>query len=282
MKFLDKFLRYLKGESFQKGRSESQPLLKYPLTAIPEDDGTSRLVSPRIGKPHGIAPPNAIGSEAFAEEFDDLIACREEVSRGVWPSDILAKYHPRKSFDPNKIPGPLQLRNINTRHPGYAANVVRMDHPLDLHFAILDWIQKEKIPLKGGSKHKEFLGRIVHPITRVSVAISEKMEKAFEVKSFYGRLRPEEALGLPGAMVTHYKAGCPCHASYVAGHGTFCGCAKEFENDFQFDQSQWWEVFDSAYHWAMYRSFSLMHWPTDNTAGLALGGYRDLFKGLTI
>lgn len=267
---------------FQKG---SESPLTYPLITIPHSDGASRLVNPKIGKAHNIPAPTMPGDPAFEAELTEVFVTHAMVQRGHYPGDFLKKHHPREDFNPYFVPAPLAAEGLRIDDPQGMANVVHMDSPIDLHLAILRWLIEDGAMLKERyrtSEHIDFLGLVPYVIENVADAVKRNLIKAFEVKYFYGRPRPEEVLGqrfdLTGEqsamLFTAYPEGCPNHCSYIAGHSAAAAAGTVFKKMFNLTPEQWNVVYDCCYLWGQYRTFAGVHYATDNLQGLLLGGLR--------
>jgi len=260
-------------QRFQKGWDHPQPLT-YPFTALPEGGEHSQLVSPRIGKAHDLARPLFPEDDGFQDLLEEVIEVRFMVMAGVWPSDFLAKYHPRADFDPERIPEPLRYHLTDKPDPRACAASVVGDRPLTIPLAVLDWLLALEVEYKrhDPTGHNDFLRREVHTTENLSDASKRIMEKIFEAKYFFGLPRVEEVLGIDGKIITPSIFGCPCHPSYPAGHAGAASASSELDKEFHLEQRQRYEIFDSVFHQSMYRSFGAFHYGPDNIAGMKLGG----------
>lgn len=212
---------------FDKGNTSGEPL-DYPLTEIPADDGTSRLVSPRIGVNALDAPePPCHDSEEFIDGQRDMYRLAQDVSAGVFPWWFMTKHGLGDT-----VPGPLKDHlgrdwwigngdsavNGQDPDPQKYAELVRMDKPSDFAVVLLDWLLANGATWKADAlPHDEFIYKIVLFEKLVSDLIFEGFDKAvFPTKWFFGGPRPEE---LAGFNVTHYQPeGSPCHADTYPGH----------------------------------------------------------------
>lgn len=251
-------------ETFQKGMPEGYTQT-YPVTAEnfpPTIEEGCSVVSPRIGKPHGLKPPLKQGDEGFEEMVAETLEVRQQTVAGVWPAEFLAKY----GADPIP-PAPLRKHVGRTPNPKLAADLVHMDDPDDLGRILIDFYG---LKLKEKPKHVEFVkGRVLgleHLITDIRFAL----DQAFEAKWFFGASRPEERLPL-GADWTHYEEGSPKHPRKPAGHGRAAGAtADHILDNYETTAEQEEGILQSCMHFAQYRTFSGMHDAEDNLAGLAL------------
>jgi hypothetical protein len=257
--------------TFQKGAVD---VLTYPVNTIPQPHPESEIVSPRVGQSHGVPRPTFPGDIGFDLELEEVIDVRMRVLAGEWPAEFLAKYHPRDNFDAEKIPAILIKAGLTTSNPRGCANIVHMDHPLDLHLFALDWLQihgglRLRVPETG---HKDFL----QAIPRFTQALAERvmcnLDTAFEVKYFYGRPRPEELVTIPKEILTEYPEGCPCHPAYIAGHSAAAAAVTIFAEVFHLRPAHIWELQDAAYMWGMFRTFAGVHYANDNTEAFDLFG----------
>lgn len=248
--------------------------LVFPVTTS-NYPASSRMHSPLVGNPHGLPAPSMPGDEAFEHELMEVMAVRVMYERNKWPADFLKKHHPRASYDPNQLPMPLVEGGI-TRSPHSLANAVHMDHPIDLAKFVLRWLLKQGVqPRTPESNHNNFLQRVPDAMLAATVAVCDNMRKCFEVKYYYGRPRPEEAMleaGYTRDLVTNYPEGCPPHPAYPAGHAAAAAAVNVFRDYFVLTQAQWDVVFDSAYVFAQGRTVAGVHYASDNLAGLTLGG----------
>lgn len=261
---------------FNKG---AETPLDYPLLAIPENSGNSRLVNPAVGDSHGLSAPTMPHELGFESELNEVLEVRLMVSQGIYPADFMARHHPRESFNPVMVPEPLAREGLTIENPQAMANVVHMDSPIDMPLAVLAWLLSEGAQRKKPtSEHVDFLGHVPHVVEDVADAVKRNLHKAFEAKYWFGRPRPEEVLhqftDISPELFTAYPEGCPCHPAYPAGHGAAAGAVRIFKKLFHLTEAQWRVCVDTAYHWSMYRTFAGVHYANDNTAGLAIGGLR--------
>lgn len=275
-------------QTFQKGVLPDYKL-EYPMTQAQSDSlpiGTA-IVNPKESTQEyvdsfDIPTPLEVGSPEFERQLAEVFKVRELVEADIWPSTFLDRYHPRDDFQPTWIPEPIYAQGIRSEDPQGAANIVHMDKPIDLHLAVIDYLNAEGIPLtEPQTKHIDFLGRICTTEYRMAEVIEDALQAAFNIKWFYGAIRPEEMYpDLSPSLLTQYPEGCPNHPRYPAGHGSVAGALKEFFYTHNIsleakDQNGKYiaqEIADSAYHWAMYRTLAGVHLAQDNLAGLAIGG----------
>lgn len=267
---------------FSKGAAAP---VAFPVTDLAAVTAPSGLASPRVGDSHGLPSPTMPGDAGFEAELQEVADVRMHVLDNKWPSHFLAKYHPRQDFDPDIVPvpvataikDPLASRGFlpYTVSPSEAANVVHMDRPTDLPFLVWDWLRTQDVRLKNPTGHVDFLETVPQPLAAMATAASDGLERAFQAKYFFGRPRPEEVFNrCPDHLgtFTHYEEGCPTHPAYPAGHGAAAASVAVLFDIFDMDDPTRDVIVDSAYHWAMYRTFAGVHYADDNLAGLVVGG----------
>ena len=220
------------------------------------------------------------GEFGFDAEMNEVIEARLDVLNGTYPDWLMAKYHPREDFDPWLIPLPLVAQGISTSDPAGMADVVHMDTPIDMPLAVLRWLLDEGTQIKTSvTDHVDFLGAVPYVIENVADAVKRNLQRAFEAKYYFGRPRPEEVFedeyAIAGFKLTAYPEGCPNHPAYPAGHGAAAAAVTVFEKMFRLSERQRRIVYDTAYHWAMYRTLAGVHYATDNMAGLLIGGLKE-------
>lgn len=273
-------------ERFNKG----YPLpLQYPFTEIPpaqfEIDGSvhySHLASPQIGKPHGLPEPTHYGSDGFFAELQEVIEVRSMVEAGIWPADFLLRHHPEpERFNPYLLTTPLINEGLTDRDPKSCADVVHMDLPMDMPNAVLRWLNEVMVPLKATTGHVDFLEAVPYVQEDIADATKRNLNKVFEAKYYFGRVRPEEALAnvyqeksmaIDCRSFTAYREGCPTHPAYPAGHAGAAAAVKVFSKHFELTEYYQDAIFDTAYLWSMFRTFAGVHYADDNLAGLDIGG----------
>lgn len=264
---------------FSKG-AESE--LTFPLTSLPMNTGNSRLASPRVGINHGITCP--INSENIEELFWEVMDARTQVSKGCFPHEFMEKYYPAMwgNYE-TTIPEPLHIERLSLSRPDGLANVVHMDSPVDVGLAMMTWVLRQGIKPKSLlTGHLDFLNAIPDMIAIMGVNVKSALDKAFDVKYYYGIARPEEVYASMSKLdnsetMTAYPEGCPTHPSYPAGHGAAAaGCAATIIGHYNMTPEQEKVIKDTAYHWAMYRTLAGVHYGIDNVAGLCVGGLLEL------
>ncbi len=262
---------------FQKGAQGNQ--LSYPLTESSLSQLTpSALVSPLVGVAHLADWPAGSGTQA---DLDEVIAVRLQVQRGEMPWEFLDKYWTEPEPLRQQTPAPLGLSGLSYTNPEGLAHAVHMDTPLDLPLACLRWLLRQGAPLAITPPHtgQPFLTRVSGTIAQMSHAIDQALELAFASKWHFGHARPEELyaerLDLTPDHALHltaYPEGCPCHPTYPAGHGAAAGAGVGvLLRRFTLTPDQAQTLRETAYIWAMSRTFAGVHFGVDNIAGLQLG-----------
>lgn len=268
-------------QTFQKGASSP---IAYPVTDVAALS-PSGLASPRVGNANGLPSPTMPGDAGFEAELQEVADVRMHVLDGKWPAHFLAAHHCRADFDPERVPIPVATAITDPcgRVPfgeykvtaKQAANVVHMDRPTDMLFAVLRWLHSKGTPIAAPTGAVDFLETVPGPLAALASNAYLNLERAFEAKYFFGRPRPEEVFNrCPDHLgtFTHYPEGCPTHPAYPAGHGAAAAAVHVLLTAFDMDEATRNEVIDSAYHWAMYRTFAGVHYAGDNLAGLVVGG----------
>lgn len=241
----------------------------WPLTQAAIDAGLGdRWINPVPGKNHVLAAPPREGEPAFIHAVEELIRCREDVKAGRWPSEYL------EARGLNPIPhSVLWEAGVDMSDPNTAAQLVRMDRPMDLWLAVADYLMSEGYTqLKDPPLHgHDFLTAHVTGPALFAANLHVAMKKAWDEKYYWGGVRPETCLGL-GAAFTAYEEGCPPHPSYPAGHGTVAGTVYRVAHDvFDLRPDVSREVREITKHFALYRDFAGVHFHFDSMAGWALG-----------
>lgn len=244
--------------SFQKGGPGD---LTYPLAAAPAQ---SDLVNPNVTpNDHGLPVPLTPCDDGFAAELGEVIKVRADVEAGVWPSWFFEAHgvHPG-------VPMPLYDEGVTS--PGAAADIVRMDMPIDLGRILIRWLNRNGYKMHAEiDGYTDFLCNPVSCLEQLGNVIEAALTAAFEAKYFFGRARPEEVLA---QNMTHYAEGCPNHPSAPAGHSAVSGATAKFlELAFDLDDKALLVVRTSALHFGMYRTLAGVHFQTDNEAGFILG-----------
>lgn len=256
-----------------RGQTLKFPLTKAALGKLEESD----LASPRVGNAHGLELPERLkdltrDSEAVLEVGE----VGDQVARGEFPIEFMQRYYPESwgKFDGSRLPQPLRNEGLRIRKPQGLADVVHMDNPLDLGRAILGWLLSVGAKRKdvADSKHKPFVDMVPKTMSEMGVATYKGLDAAFDAKYYFGLERPEE---VTGSNCTMYPEGCPTHPSFPAGHGAAAGAQAAYYIDtFELTEEQVKVIRDSAYCWAMFRTFAGVHYADDNLAGLQVGGLK--------
>ena len=251
--------------------------LEFPLTSIP-DNTRSRLVSPKVGKQHGIENP--FTNENIEDYYNEVQEARNMVANNIFPHELFKKYYPKSWGEyPSMLPQPLINEGLSFDMVGRLADVVHMDSPVDSGIATLDYVLSVgSKPKTRDTHHVDFLNVVPDAIASIANHVKFAMHKTFEVKYYYGVGRPEEMYNKDknpyyNQYITAYPEGCPCHPSFPAGHGGASGaCAVAIINHFDLDLDVLKVVKDTAYFWAMFRTLAGVHYAPDNIAGLAVSG----------
>jgi len=250
-------------QTFQKGAGKNK--LTYPLDAKQiRDLQKCKIVSPRVGKHHGIVMPAALCNDASRKEaLAEVMAVREQVKAGEFPRAFMEKYYPDDwGTFPKEIPALLAREGLSFDDPEGLADVVHMDNPVDLGAAMLGWVlgkindnQWDSFP---------FLDLVPGAMAGMARDVHSALVKAFDVKYYYGIARPEEVGDGPG--MTHYDEGSPAHPSFPAGHGAaaFASAVYFLREVPTLSDADKKALFDAAYIWAMARTFAGVHYAVDN------------------
>lgn len=234
----------------------------------------SRLVNPMIAKAHGTKIPEDFDTSIHAQE---ILEVRNKVVRGETPMDFLKKYYPFKGEMPETMPDALKAKGLCFSDPAKLANVVHMDRPTDMPFAVLDWLTNPIHPNHQGVNCNDwnpnfinFLETVPYLEENITDGVKRGLKRIFEVKYFYGVARPEEVLGL---NMTAYPEGCPNHPSMGQGHmaaaaGGTAIILREFSKNLS--QAQIKEILDITYLWGQFRCLAGVHYGQDGLMSLAI------------
>ena len=243
------------------------------------------LVSLRVGRSHGTSCPAVLRSDAgLRESLDEILAVRKLVEDGEYAFEFMDKYW----FDdfgptPDHFPKPLVEAHrhmpgggdpISFDNPKGCAQIVRMDHPGDLHRVIYPWMATQGFVYKGAERDSFDFVDIAAEDDKVAAAAREvALEKAFDIKWYRGGARPEEVAG--DVSITAYPEGCPGHAESYAGHAAFSESTarhfithwREIGTNGQLRRLPQWaikELIWAAYCFAQWRAFAAMHFAPSN------------------
>lgn len=251
--------------------------ISYPIPAsgLPMITG-SKLHAPIPGEAHDSPVPSMPGTEHYQCELTELLIVRAEVEKGKWPTEFLKRHHPRNTFNATIIPEPLKLGGLNHLDPKFAASMVHKDLPTDLAHWCYKYVRAQNAPLKTKENpHTSFLQFAPNMLCDIGNKVEENFLKTWQVKWFYGRPRPEEATSQCDSTtnITSYPEGCPFHPSYPAGHAAGAAAVTVLFDNYTLTQQQYDNIYDAAYMFAMFRTFSGVHFASDNIEGLKLSGF---------
>lgn len=247
-------------KKFNLGHSD---VLKWPMTKEQYDNlGETRLVSPRVGNDHG---HKAVSEKQYIEEVEELIPLREQVEKGIWPTEYFEKYLGSGELS-EVLSSTLGAR---LKNPKVAADTVRMDHPFDIWDLVIEpWAKANNIPYREELTHKgdPFVESVLYRAKAHSI-IAAALDKAFDVKYALGELRPEEYCD---SGIVRFQT--PNHPECPAGHGAFSGAgARAFELIYSPTKEQLKQVIFDTKQFAMFRSLSAMHIASSNLLGWKIG-----------
>lgn len=233
----------------------------YPMTSVPTV--ASSIVSPRVGKDNGVPAPTMPEDGApFYDELFEVANVTSDVCKGKWPGWLFEKH----GVSPD-VPEPLRLNGVSIKEPKTAGEYVHGDLPGDLGRHLFRWIQTQDCPLKVKPNHlgTPFVETFPYFEKVLSANIDYALNKAFEVKWYYGRPRPSEVLGF---NLSQYPEGDPGHGAYIAGHSAIFGATYyTFQQLFALKQQLDLVIETSSLHAAMYRELAGVHYHSDNYQG---------------
>lgn len=255
-----------------KGYDKPLPI---PLTrgAIPEK---SSLHSPRQGKAHGIAPPIYPGQSGFDGALSEVVEVRRLVELKEWPRQYLENPNGDGTvpylFTLHDERLPLRALGVDGVDPATAANIVRMDDPVELGFVLYKALSFMNVDLNRESTHVEFVEGFARFGSQLGRYVHQALDKVFDVKYHYMLERPETVLGLPGCVFTGDDYGAPNHPAYGAGHGAAAGATEALIlRTFDLREEEQALVKDACYQFAHYRTLLGVHYRADNDVGLEVG-----------
>lgn len=265
---------------FNKGMSPNHCI--YPFTKQTlKDLEPCRLVNPKEGKSYGYSIPKDFDIEKSTIE---IINVRDKVNRGKFPHEFMQCYYPFKDlFGLYEFPKDIfDIENLRIQRPKGLANVVHMDSPNDMPKMVLKWLthpayQQNQNVKEWTPDYINFLETIPDMEAKIAISVKESLDKAFEMKYFFGVARPEEvaeALLKVEKNMTAYPEGSPNHPSFPAGHASAAagGVVPIIDNFPSLYSFQLRRILDTAYSWAMFRSFAGVHHAYDNILGLMANG----------
>lgn len=261
-----------------KGWGENIPV--YPLTQEFIDNMTPcDAVNPKEGKHHGLKIPDDFNLNTAAYE---IIQVRMMVARGIMPWGFLEKYWPYKFEMPKYMPKCLEINGLSFVDPSGLAKIVHMDDPLDFPLSLKKTLTN---PMYGGTAnikgpkkpYKRFLETVVDVNETITDFQKRYGHKVFEVKSFFGLIRPEEKTDL-GPILTEYLEGCPCHGSIGQGHIALSQSGlKALNNDLELSEEQVMDGLYASYLWGQFRCLAGVHFGIDAILSILLVGGFDKY-----
>lgn len=264
--------------TFQKG-APAGFVLEYPMTEarlaelnayIDETGNPSQLVCPTVGKRHRSNAPLEFGSFAFDEALADVLQVRSETIEEQWSWWYHEKHWPFKfSFVP-EVAQPLHA-HMDISKPSTGAALVGMDKPEHFPIYMMDWALANGATFKNATRHNDFALRQVL-LEDIADGIKRAQQQFFEVKWYWGAIRPEEALGIQGNIVTPYGPGCPCHPSKWAGHARFAAVVTVLDKHLLMPDWVKQQIDTATFQFAFFRTHAAVHFAEDNLGGLKGGG----------
>lgn len=222
---------------------------------------------------HGIAAPD-LSAENLAKQVEQTIKLNEHAKLPGWQVETLAILNEYLS----DIPGTEEVYV-----PTACINVLNMTSWKE----VTEFVQNDmcseffnlalKYCLAEGQNHKKEKGFIdgsgIGYLKKYQARLKETLEQAFDAKYFFKVQRPLEYIlqefKMDLSSIANYIH--PGHWSYPAGHGTKFLTAVEVLNDvFHLDRDCYKELLVAACVASMARTGSLIHYPMDNLAGIAL------------
>lgn len=265
--------------NFQKGSGDNTII--YPMIEMPKNP--CRLVNPKIGKSHGFKIPDNFN---LKDSTNEILRVRLEVEKNIFPMEFMQKHYPFKnSFGAYVFPMEIaMIEGLTDSTPKECAKIVHMDSPSDMPRTALKWLTHpdygQNQNVKDWTKnHINFLETIPYVEEQISDGVKKALNKAFEMKYYFGLVRPEEYFSLQtsveGHLMTAYEEGCPNHPAFPAGHasaaaGGLTWLIREFP---KLTDIQLKTIIDWGYSWAMFRSFAGVHHAIDNISGLMANGF---------
>lgn len=242
-----------------------------PLTEIPRTP--TKLVSPRVGKSHGLEAFDKSTIWDQACEINELV---QKVKNGEFPWEYLSFHYPKEWGKlSRKIPEPLKGLGITESDPKSLAYSVQMDQIPQFGLAIMDYLSMKGLrPVHLLTyKHVPFLGINAHGNEDLGDYTKKALEKAFDEKYLHVIPRPEQVweavTGLPRKDFGIYPA--PSHPAYPAGHScNFAATLKFFVDKYKLGGNELTVAREATYLGAMGRNMAGVHYTADSLAGFKL------------
>lgn len=272
---------------FEKGSGENE--CQYPLTQEQLDNlKPCRLASPCVGDAKGTIIPDDFNIEESALE---VLRLRLEVEKGIFPYWFMDKHNPFKEefgVFPRMTPEVLKREGLSFDMPQGLADVVHMDLPTDLPFAIHKWLLSEGQNVKEWTpNHVNFLETVPNVIENVADGTKRGLREVFKVKYAHGVARPEEVLekmlGITGVLFTAYPEGSPTHPSTGQGHiAAAIGGANELIKSFDLDKAgkemYLREIVWLVYMWGQFRCLAGVHYGMDSIVSLVASPWKKYLR----
>lgn len=266
--------------NFKKGLGNNT--ISYPLTQDQIDNfDPCDLVNPKVGNSYGYKVPDNF---SLQKAYKEVVHVRMDVLNNKYPHWFMEKYYPFEGFEyKERMPVALKREGLSIGNPRRCSRVVWMDLPSQMPNAVLRWLLSKGYNVNAWTdKHINFLESVPDMQELITDGVKKSLDRAFEMKYYFGVARPEEvyaANGFGGNM-TAYPEGCPTHPSIPAGHSSAAaGGVKALLDNFEpLSQEDLQEALDSAYLWAMWRTFAGVHYAEDNVLGLIANGLGDYIR----
>lgn len=242
-----------------------------PLTMIPKTP--TKLVSPRVGKSHGL---EAFDKSTIWEQACEINKVVQLVKNGKYPWEYLSKHYPQEWGKLTRtIPQPLKDLGITKDDPLTLAHSVMMDDIPEFGLAIMNYLAAKGIRPKDllTYKHIPFLATYAHGNENLGDYLKKGLEKAFDEKYLHVIPRPEqvweEVTGLPREEFGIYPS--PNHPAYPAGHScNFAATLKYFTDKYNLTGAELTAVRESTFLGAFGRNMAGVHYTVDSLAGFKL------------
>lgn len=263
---------------FKLGAGEND--LRFPLTQGQISRlKPCRLVNPTVGAHLGIK---------YEEDFDpkrelnELIQIAKDIAVNKAPTWYMKKYWPFEGEHPGTLAEPLIDEGLSYMDPKGCGYAVKMDLSGDIGGAMLNWCLNNGYNVKAGSPDIiNFIESVPDMEYLLARDCRVAINKAFRVKNFYGRFRPQEYYTeLTGKDASGFVLyNCPNHPAYGSGHSAIsAAAAKCIIDNFALDHRGIMVILHAAFDFSFFRNWARIHWSGDNLASFVLCGLKKYMK----